>query len=163
MVYLQGKDGDLFSFVLIPNFLKQGAELKRDEKIRFSFYRDIPFDYTPEDLKFETGLDASDAESPPKYPWEGEGMYNENISPAVQSHAFRVFNPFLLRAGVNRKCTLSFDLSSLPKSQLTERTSMGGTKYYSVDYDLVITVLPAMWTFSAECSGVQYGSIDVEY
>lgn len=74
MVYPEGKNAHFMCFFLLINFPKQDAELKRDKKIRFSFYRDVPFDYKPEDLKFETDLDASDAGGAPEYPWEGEGM-----------------------------------------------------------------------------------------
>lgn len=64
---------------------------------------------------------------------------------------------------MSRKCKLSFDLSTLPKDQLTEQTKKDGTKYYMVEYELAITVLPALMTFSAERNRVEYGSVEVEY
>lgn len=116
-------------------YILKDTELNRDRKVRFSFYRDIPFDYKPEDLKFVDNLEASDAVIPPTYPWEG----------------------------VSQKCTLSYDLSGLLKDQLTERTKEDGTKYYSVEYELVTTVLAALMVFSVECNGVEYGSVEVDY
>jgi len=45
--------------------------MDRDQKVRFTFYRDVPYDYEPEHLIFEDELEESDAAIPPTYPWEG--------------------------------------------------------------------------------------------
>jgi len=45
--------------------------LNRDQKVRFTFYRDLPLDHQPKDLIFEDELEESDAAIPPTFPWEG--------------------------------------------------------------------------------------------
>jgi hypothetical protein len=38
-----------------------------------------------------------------------------------------------------------------------------GTKYYIVEYDLVVQFGPALNAFSVERKGVSYGSVEAEY
>ena len=66
-------------------------------------------------------------------------------------------------AGIRRKCVLTSDLSSLTKDQLMEEESLDGTLYYSVYYDLVITIESACMTFSVECQGKTYSVTDINY
>ena len=58
---------------------------------------------------------------------------------------------------------LTSDLSSLTKDQLEEEESLDGTKYYSVHYDLVISIESAGMTFSVECQNKIYSITDVDY
>ena len=65
-----------------------------------------------------------------------------------------------------RKCHLRTDLSALinvPREKLTKRKDRAGTEYYSVYYDLLVTIGSAALTFSAEWAGTQFAVQDMNY
>ncbi|KAK1760334.1 hypothetical protein QBC47DRAFT_3712 [Echria macrotheca] len=118
-------------------FIMKGAELERDDRVRFPCYRDVPLDYYPENLRFTDELQESDEPLPPKFPWEGKG--------------------------VKRKCVLTSDLNGIDPGQLVRRKDPNGCEYYSVHYELVVAIRSAILTFSVECQGRTFAIANVEF
>jgi len=51
----------------------------------------------------------------------------------------------------------------MPRDKLTKRKDRVGTEYYSVYYDLLVTIGSAAMTFSAEWEGRQFAVQDLKY
>ena len=65
-----------------------------------------------------------------------------------------------------KKCHLRTDFSALvnmPRDKLTKRKDRVGTEYYSIYYDLLVTIGSAALTFSAELAGTQFAVQDLKY
>lgn len=117
-------------------YIYKDDDLCRDHKVRYPFHRCVPEDFKPEDLIFADELHESGADFPPKFPWQ---------------------------ADVSSYCELQCDLSGLTKAELESGEMEDGTKYYIVEYDLVVQFGPALNAFSVERKGVSYGSVEAEY
>ena len=66
-------------------------------------------------------------------------------------------------ADVRSYCKLRCDLSGLTKAELESGEMEDGTKYYIVEYDLIVQFGPALNAFSVERKGVSYGIVEAEY
>lgn len=125
----------LFSF--LSSFLPQGTDLNRHDKIRFPCYHDISLDYEPGDLVFRDELFESCDALPPQFPWEGSNL--------------------------RRKCVVRSDFSSLDRSQLVRREEADGSGYYSVHYELVVTIQSPGMIFAVEWAGLSFGKAYVDF
>ncbi|RYP32291.1 hypothetical protein DL768_011143 [Monosporascus sp. mg162] len=118
-------------------YIYKDTELKRNDAICFPFFRDIPFDYRPDNLVFEDELEESDEDIPPMFPWE--------------------------KQGVRKKVVLKSDLRGLSVDDLEEREGPDGSKYYSVHYNLVVSIESAGMEFYVECKDKMFSVTDVDY
>jgi hypothetical protein len=117
-------------------YIYRGEDLKRQQVIKFPFYRSLPEDYSPEDLIFNDELIQSESKSPPTYP-----------TPRTTS----------------TNCVLTSDLRSVDESKFKKCVSRKGIPYYEVHYDLVVTIQPAVMKFSLEIRGKEMGSVTANY
>ncbi len=92
-------------------YIYLGEDLKRDQKIRFSFNRTIPIDYEDSDLIFLNNLIESESKCAPDHPDHG--------------------------VDTKINCTCRADLRSIDKSLLKKVTGDDNLEYFRVYFDLV--------------------------
>lgn len=112
-----------------------GEDLKRDQPIRFPFYRTISEFHDDEDLLFVSQLLYSEDKVSPRYP-----------GPDVKV-----------------SCELRADLTRVNKRLFTKRTGIDGKPYFEVHYDLVLSTAAANMKFSLEIEGTEMGSVEATY
>ncbi|PYI07367.1 actin-like ATPase domain-containing protein [Aspergillus sclerotiicarbonarius CBS 121057] len=71
--------------------------------------------------------------------------------------------PERLNDNVFGVCTLKSDLRAIPTSLFVKKTNSKGKKYYTVNYDLVMTPLSGSIKFELEFNGASYGQIEATY
>jgi hypothetical protein len=113
-----------------------GEDLKRDQEVKFPFYRTLEINHSPSDLIFTDKLIESKSKSPPTHPTEGETKTN---------------------------CTLKSDLTTVDKSNFVKRTGVDGKQYYDIHYELVVTTQSANMKFSLEINKKEMGSVEANY
>jgi hypothetical protein len=113
-------------------YIYVGEDLKRDQKVRFPFYRTLNSDYSSTDLVFSEELIESKSKNPPTHPTEGETKVN---------------------------CTLKADLTTIDKFNFIKRIGIDGKIYYDIHYELVVSTQLANMKFSLEINGKEIGSI----
>lgn len=116
-------------------YIRKGADLKRDQVIKFPFYQTIPANYTPNDLIFHSRLRYSDAPFAPVYPGPG----------------------------LETSCRFRADLRQVNKQVFRPKTGDDGKLYYDVDYNLVLCTTDANMKFSLEMDGREMGSVEANY
>lgn len=116
-------------------YIYKGEDLKRDQVIKFPFYRTIPAQYTPHDLIFHDSLRYSDASLAPTYP-----------GPEVKIN-----------------CSVRTDLRHVGKETFHKKNGDDGKLYYDVHYDLVLCTTDANMKFSLEVDGRELGSVEASY
>ncbi|ESZ93131.1 hypothetical protein SBOR_6503 [Sclerotinia borealis F-4128] len=113
-------------------YIYRGEDLKRDQKIRFPFYRALEGSVTDRNLIFTETLLQCESADAPIYP-------GPTITP---------------------NCTLEADLRSVDRATFRARTSLLGTPCWDVHFDLVVTVASAVMKFSLEVNGEEMGSVE---
>ncbi|TGO15998.1 hypothetical protein BTUL_0033g00360 [Botrytis tulipae] len=113
---------------------RRGDNLKRPQKIRFSFFRTL-HNILDEDLIFKEHLDHCELESAPIRP-----------DPTV---------------AVN--CSLQVDLRGVDPATFRKKTDILGNPCWDVHYELVVTINSAIMTFSLEYKGKNMGSVEARY
>jgi hypothetical protein len=113
-----------------------GEDLKRDQKIKFPFYRTLNNNFSDSELIFSDVLMESQSKTPPTHPVEGETKTN---------------------------CTLTSNMTSVDRSNFVKRTGVDGQTYYDVHYDLVVATQSANMKFSLEINGKEMGSVEAKY
>ena len=118
-------------------YIYSGEDLKRDQKIKFPFYRILDEGYDDDDLMFDTELIESETKIPPTHP-----------SPGIDT---------------KRNCLCTSDLRSIDRSLLQKKTGTDGKTYYNVHYDIVVSTEAANMKFSLEIDGVEMGAVSAKY
>lgn len=117
-------------------YIKRGEDMRRDQRSRFRFKRSVPEDYLPSDLIFSDDLLECSLDKPVKYPKKGVTTPN---------------------------CLMTANLTSVSKSHFHRKTADDGTRYFDVEYDLVILTEMAVMKFSLEVDGKEMGSVKASY
>ena len=118
-------------------YIVKGDDLKRDQRIKFPFFRTLDEGFGDNSLIFTSELMHSEATVAPKWP----------------------------KIGVTkRNCTLTADLRSVDRRIFKKVSKLDGTGYgYEVYYDLVVTTAAANMKFSLEVAGKEMGSVTAVY
>lgn len=116
-------------------YIYKGEDLKRDQVIKFKFYRTIPQQYRAEDLIFHSEMCYAETNAAPMYP-----------GPTVKM-----------------TCRVRSDLSAVNREALKPRTGVDGKEYFDVNYFLVLSTAEANLKFSLEFGGVEMGSVEATY
>ena len=118
-------------------YILQGQDLKRNQKIMFSFFRTLEEGFDDDSLIFQTELLQCDAPHPPRYPTTDVTKVN---------------------------CVLTADLRAVDRSLFMKTRMVDGTGYgYDVHFDLALTVETAVMKFSLEIGGREMGSVTASY
>lgn len=118
-------------------YINIGDDLLRDQKIKFSFCRNINYNYSQMDLIFSDELYECGSAAAPRHPFKGD--------------------KFALN------CSIISNLSRLPASKFEKRIDHKGKPYWSVHFDLVITLESAIMKFALEVDGESFGSVEAKY
>lgn len=118
-------------------YIYKGEDLKRDQVIKFPFFRTISRQYNTGDLIFYSDLSYAETNVAPDYP-----------GPTVK-----------------KSCRLRSDLSGLDKKalDLKARTGVDGRPYYDLHFFLVLSTAEANLSFSLEINGKVLSSVDATY
>ncbi|KFY82655.1 hypothetical protein V498_08516 [Pseudogymnoascus sp. VKM F-4517 (FW-2822)] len=114
-----------------------GDDLRRDQIIKFPFYRSINDDYSPDDLIFTDELYESKDRSAPRHKSKGES--------------------------IKTNCTVTADFRDVPRDTFQRKTDTSGKFYYDVHYDLVVKLESALMVFACEVNGKTLGSVEASY
>lgn len=117
-------------------YIYQGEDLKRDQKLKFPFYRSLEDGFSSDSLVFDDELIQCETLQPAKYPKEGLTRTN---------------------------CQLTADLRNVDRSVFKKKMSLQNGTYYEVHYDLVVTIQAAVMKFSLEIDGKEMGSVEALY
>jgi hypothetical protein len=117
-------------------YIYQGEDLKREQVMRFPFYRTLNDGYKPEELIFKDKLIQSELKVAPTHPSASATRTN---------------------------CELTADLRTVDKSEIKKRLGQDGKTYHDVFYDLAVTIKPAIMKFALEIKGKEIGSIEANY
>ncbi|KAH8657095.1 hypothetical protein BGZ60DRAFT_507739 [Tricladium varicosporioides] len=117
-------------------YIRIGHDLKREQAIKFSFYRCLEANYTTNDLIFDDALIESSEDRAPEYP----------STPLTK---------------VN--CRLVTDLRDVDQSTFKARKGVDGKDYVDIEYDLIVTIKPAQMVFSLEIKGKMMGGVSAKY
>lgn len=116
-------------------YIYKGEELKRDSTVKFPFYRNVSVQGDSSSLIFQDELLICDLPTAPTYPGDDVGV----------------------------NCRLTSDLTGIDKSTFGTVADPEGTKYYHVNFDLVISTQDANMTFSLEVNGKKCGCVTADY
>ncbi|GAB0134427.1 hypothetical protein EsDP_00002801 [Epichloe bromicola] len=118
-------------------FIHTGDDIHRDQVFKNAVFRDLDYDYGPEDLLFTDELyQCEDSDAP----------VHQSKSDTVK---------------VN--CTLHSDLRTVSRSHFRKRKDHLGKQYYRVSFSLVLTVKSAVITFSLEIDGETMGTVEASF
>ena len=117
-------------------YIHRGEDMRRDQKIIFTFKRSLGDDYTPSNLIFTDELLECSLDQAVKYPKKGVTSTN---------------------------CRMTADLTSVGKHHFQKLTALDGTPYYDVHYDLAISTKTAIMKFALEVDGEEMGSVEASY
>jgi hypothetical protein len=118
-------------------YINIGDDLRRDQTIKFPFYRSIPENYKPSDLIFDDQLYECADPAAPRHRSKGQ------------------------KIGLN--CSLKTNLQDVPRSKFERKIDTSGNAYYDVNYDLVISVDSALMSFSLEFDGKKFGTVEAKF
>lgn len=116
-------------------YIYRGEDLKRDQKIRFPFFRTINEFHCKKDLLISDKLVYSENKVAPTYPGPD----------------------------VKMSCELRSDLSRVDKNFFMRRIGTDGKVYLDVVYDLVLSTDAANMKFSLQIAGKDIGSVEATY
>lgn len=118
-------------------YILAGEELKRDEKIKFPFYRSVGEKLADDELTFVDQLIQCESTHPATYPGQSTSV----------------------------NCTLTADLRGINRDLLQKKTSANFKRYYDIEFDLVVTLEAAspVMKFSLEVGGQEMGSVKARY
>ncbi|KUJ08980.1 uncharacterized protein LY89DRAFT_701518 [Mollisia scopiformis] len=117
-------------------YINSGQDLKRDQTIRFPFYRSLAEGYHNYQLIFYDDLIQSEDEDAPVHP---------------------------SAAATRTNCTLTADLRAVPLNTFTRNVGTDGITYHQVHYHLVIKIESAVMKVSLEINGQEMGTVDAKY
>lgn len=117
-------------------FIFRGEDLRRDQKVRFPFYRRLPEGFSDNQLVFVDALITDESVLSSTHPKEGVTQTN---------------------------CVLTADLREVDRSHFHKRRGIDGVDYVDVHYELVVTVMSAVMKFSLEIKDKEIGSVEAEY
>lgn len=117
-------------------YINRGEDLKRDQKLRFSFYRALPANFGARDLVFENRLLQNNDDTAPDYPSSSATSLN---------------------------CMLTTDLSGVDRTKFKNRIGADGQAYVDVHFDIVVSIESAVMKFSLDFDGKEIGTMDAEY
>ena len=117
-------------------FIFKGDDLKRDQSVRFPFYRQLSKGYETCRLVFQDELMMDDSLLPSPHPKQGVTSVN---------------------------CVLTADLRKVDASKFKDFEGKDGVAYVRVQYDLVVSVASAIMRFSLEIDGEEMGSVAANY
>lgn len=124
-------------FIQMRWYIFQGEDLRRDQRIVFSFSRTLDEGFDDNWLIFEDKL--LHCETPIALKWPKDGITEHN-------------------------CTLISDLRSVDRQLFKKVSLWDGTGYgYKISYDLVVKTSAANMKFSLELDGKEMGSVDAVY
>ena len=110
--------------------------MRRDQVIKFLFYRSMPEAHNPNLLVFKDELLQCTLDEAVRYPKEGVTTTN---------------------------CELKSDLTGVAKHHFKDRVSPDGTPYVDIIYYLVVNVKTAIMKLSLEIDGEEMGSVEANY
>ncbi|KAI1750185.1 actin-like ATPase domain-containing protein [Xylaria castorea] len=116
-------------------YIYMGEDLKREQTIKFPFYRPLESPYSPSSLIFYDDLITSDSKLPPDHPGRDTKV----------------------------NCTLKADLSTVDSDLFVKRKGKDGKDYVDIHYSLVLSTDAANMKFSLEFAGKDIGSMDASY
>lgn len=118
-------------------YIYKGEDLKRDQIIKFPFFRILNGQYNSSDLIYYEDLFFAETNVAPDYP-----------GPTVKT-----------------ACRLRSDLSSLNKQDLglRARTGVDGKPYYDLNFCLVLSTAEANLMFSLEINGKVFSTVEATY
>lgn len=118
-------------------FILNGEDLKRDQKVEFSFRRILDEGFDDSALIFKDKLLHCETLDAPRYPKKDITKTN---------------------------CILTADLRALNRRRFKKIPLMDGTGYgYEVNFDLAVTIEAGMMKFSLEVAGKEKGSVAAVY
>ncbi|KAG4434043.1 hypothetical protein IFR05_010465 [Cadophora sp. M221] len=118
-------------------YIYQGEDLKREQVIKFPFYRAFPeATFSTRFLTFTDEPTQSECKIPPVHP-----------SPSA----------------TKTNCVLTADLTGVDRAQFKKTIGADGLPYIDVCYHLVITIKPAMMKFSIQVKGKEMGTVNASY
>ena len=118
-------------------FIRQGEDLKRDQRVFFPFHRTLDEGFDDSSLIFESDLMHCETLIAPKWPIQGV---------------------------TKRNCTLTADLRFVDRRLFKKVSLWDGTGYgYKVSYNLIVTLAAAVMKFSLEIDGKEMGSVAAVY
>lgn len=116
-------------------YIHLGEDLKRDQKLRFPFFRTLEGSITDIALIFRDELLQCESTVAPIHPGQA----------------------------VKPNCVLRSDLRNVDRSNFKQRTSRSGMPCWDVHYYLVVTISSAVMKFSLEIEGKEIGSVEANY
>lgn len=115
---------------------RQGDDLERSRSVDFAFFTTLSMNPTQEEMIVTYELHSCPLEVAPDYP---EGSVNKN-------------------------CSLSIDLSVVPRELFKTKTrASDGNQYLVINYKLLVKIEGARMVFAFECAGKEYGAVSAEY
>lgn len=117
-------------------YITRGQDLKRDQTIRFPFYRSLAEGFSDRQLVFYDRLIQSEDKTPPRHPAPTSTKSN---------------------------CTLTADLRSVNRSKFEKNIGRDGVTYHQVHYELAIKIESAVMKFSLEIDGQEMGTVNAKY
>lgn len=116
-------------------YIYKGEDMKRDQVIKFGFFRTINFRYHPADLIF----------------WDELWYSENNVSPTYPGPA------------VKTSCKVRSDLRGANHKCFKQRIGDDGKLYLDVFYTLAVSTATANLKFSVEFEGKEMGSVEATY
>ncbi|KAL9607109.1 MAG: hypothetical protein Q9167_007949 [Letrouitia subvulpina] len=136
-------------------YIQMGEDLRWDQKIASTFFRNLKADFTNEDLIFDDELLECEAIDPLKYPKDGRRCF---VSPTGDWTKIKYF------AGVTKvNCVPSANLTNIPPHLFIKGVAADGTEYVKIKFDLVIETKNANMEFFMEVNGKRVGQVSPEY
>jgi hypothetical protein len=117
-------------------YINIGDDLKRDQKIKFPFFRTLDEDFEDHELIFMSDLIQSENKLPPVHPASSTTKVN---------------------------CVVTSDLRNVDRKHFEKVDGEDGKTYVKVNFDLVITIQTAVMKFSLEIKGKEMGSVNANY
>ncbi|KAF8243913.1 actin-like ATPase domain-containing protein [Wilcoxina mikolae CBS 423.85] len=119
-------------------YITQGMIVGNTHSVTFDFCRAIKDPINPNDLKFRCELFSCDLREAPDFVWR---------------------NP---RAGT-KLCILPADLSHISHGRFKRKTNSRGVRYYSVDYEIRMTLVDEVLKFELLFEGVVCGEVRARF
>lgn len=117
-------------------YIYRGADIKKDQRIKFPFCRHLLQSCNESELVFKFALVQSEFHNAPTFP---------------------------AKLATRTNCEVTSNLRSVGRGKFTKKVGKDGNNYFEVDCDLVITMQDALMKFSLEIDGEELGSVTANY